>query len=259
MSDSRVTALSITPVKATRLHVVDSVELGEFGARGDRRFFLIDQRNRMVNSKVVGALQSVVCDLDDAAGQLTLTLADGRVVSGVVEDGDERVEARFYSSHRTVRVLDGPWSETLSELAGKSLRLVEGQPAVDRGTEGAVSLISRASLDRLASQAGVEEVDARRFRMLIEINGVAAHEEDGWVGRSVQIGPAMLRFEGNVGRCLVTSRDPDTGEVTLPTLDLLREYRGEVECTEPLPFGVYGRVVRGGRVSVGDPVTLASV
>jgi hypothetical protein len=256
VSGTRVTALSVTPVKATRLHVIDSVELDEFGARGDRRFFLIDQSNRMVNSKIVGTLQSVVCQLDDAAGRLTVTLPDGRKVSGPVADGEERVEARFYSSHPVVRVVEGPWTEALSELAGRPLRLVEGDPAVDRGSIGAVSLISRASLHRLASQAGVEQVDARRFRMLIEIDGVEAHAEDRWIGQSVKVGPTVLHFEGNVGRCLVTSQDPDTGEVTLPTLDLLREYRSDVECTEPLPFGVYGRVLQGGRVSVGDPVNV---
>jgi MOSC domain-containing protein YiiM len=44
--------------------------------------------------------------------------------------------------------------------------------------------------------------------------------------------------------------------VTLPTLDLLRSYRAELGSTEPLPFGVYGRVLEGGLVRVGDPVTV---
>jgi hypothetical protein len=32
------------------------------------------------------------------------------------------------------------------------------------------------------------EVDVRRFRMLVEVDGVAAHAEDEWVGRTVRIG-----------------------------------------------------------------------
>jgi MOSC domain-containing protein YiiM len=42
--------------------------------------------------------------------------------------------------------------------------------------------------------------------------------------------------------------------VDLPTLDLLGSYRDAVESTEPLPFGVWGRVVEPGTVRVGDEV-----
>ncbi len=92
--------------------------------------------------------------------------------------------------------------------------------------------------------------------MLIEIDGVAAHEEDGWVGRRVRIGAAVVVMHGHVGRCLVTSRDPETGEVDLPTLDMLGGYRRDLDTTEPLPFGIYGEVLEPGRVSVGDAVAL---
>ena len=119
--------------------------------------------------------------------------------------------------------------------------------AVDRGAGGTASLISRASLDRLAMVAEADSIDARRFRMLIEVDGVAAHAEDAWVGRRVRVGEAVVRFEGHVGRCLITSRDADTGTVDLPTLELLESYRKEFSSTEPLPFGIYGRVaVPGG-------------
>jgi len=118
-----------------------------------------------------------------------------------------------------------------------------------------VSLISRASLARLAEVGGVDSLDSRRFRMLIEIDGVSAHAEDRWVDNgSIRIGGAVVRFVGHVGRCLITSRDPDTGVVDLPTLDLLGSYRDDFESTEPLPFGVWGRVVEPGTVRVGDDV-----
>jgi hypothetical protein len=150
--------------------------------------------------------------------------------------------------------LRGPWSEALSSFMGRPLRVVAARTGVDRGREGGASLVSRASLARLAEVAQAESVDPRRFRMLLEIDGVAAHEEDGWVGRRVRVGDALLWLHGHVGRCLVTSRDPDSAETDLPTLDLLRSYRSAEPATEPLPFGVYGEVVEGGTVRVGDPV-----
>jgi uncharacterized protein YcbX len=76
------------------------------------------------------------------------------------------------------------------------------------------------------------------------------------VGCEAVVGEATLRFEGHVGRCVVTSRDPDTGEKTLPTLDLLSSYRRDSTTTEPLAFGIYGRVLRGGVVRLGDTMTI---
>ena len=134
------------------------------------------------------------------------------------------------------------------------MRVDDGSTGVDRGTSAGVSLQSVASLERLAAEAGVATVDPRRFRMLFTIDGVAAHEEDTWLGRDVRIGEAVVRPHGLVGRCAVTTHDPDTGVPSLDTLRLLRAYRGAVPTEEPLPFGVWGEVVEPGRVSVGASV-----
>jgi uncharacterized protein YcbX len=78
------------------------------------------------------------------------------------------------------------------------------------------------------------------------------------MGRQVRVGDAVIAVRGNIGRCLVTSLDPETAGVTLPTLELLGDYRREVPSTEPLPFGVYGAVLEPGSVRVGDPVAVES-
>jgi uncharacterized protein YcbX len=252
-----VSRLAITPVKGTRLSTVERIELGLDGVRENRRFYLIDERDRMVNAKTLGELQTVVAAYSDAERSLTLTVPSGRRATGHVTLGDE-VQTRFYSGSVAARLVEGPWSSLLSEHVGKPLRLVEPVKggATDRIGKGPASLISRASLERMASEAGVDELDPRRFRMLIEIDGVGAHDEDRWVGRRARVGGALIAWGGNVGRCLITSRDPETGVIDLPTLDVLGGYRGLVESTEPLPFGIYGRVVEPGSVTVGDAVAL---
>ncbi len=246
-----ITALHTAAIKGTRLRSVDEVVLDERGAANDRRFFVIDERDRMRNGKQIGSLQAVVAVPED--GRLRLEFPDGSQVDGQVELGDS-LTAQFFSHHLVGRLVLGPWSEALSDFCGQALRLLETGSAVDRGAKGPVSLVSRASLQRLADEAETDGIDARRFRMLIEVDGVAPHAEDRWLGQRLQVGGAVLRFDGHVGRCLVTSRDPETGEVTLPTLDLLRSYRSALDCTEPLPFGIYGRVLRPGTVRVGDAV-----
>jgi uncharacterized protein len=256
VSSITVTALAIAPVKAMRLRTVDAVELDDYGAVGDRRFYVVNARGRMVNGKQHAALQTIIPNYEPATRELTLTFPDGvPAVSGVVEHGDP-VTAQFYRRTDEIPALRGPWSEAVSEFIGAPLRLVAARTGVDRGRDGAVSLVSRASVQRLAEQAGTDALDARRFRMLIEIDGVAAHEEDRWIDRRLRVGAALLRMRGHVGRCLITSRDPDTAQTDLPSLDLLRAYRGDEEASEPLPFGVYGEVVEAGHIRVGDPVAL---
>jgi uncharacterized protein len=252
----RVTALSTTPVKGLRIGTPASVTLDREGVRGDRRFYLIDDRARMINGKHSGALSEIVAELDDE--RLTLTFADGSRVGGATELG-EQLETRFFSSVRAARLVRGPFSAAISEHAGEALRLVraaDGASAIDRGLEGAVSLISRASLQRLAEEAREPFLDARRFRMSIELDGVAPFAEDAWLGRTLQLGDALIAPRGHVGRCIVTSRDPDSGAVDLPTLDLLRAFRSGLATTEPLAFGIYGEVLQGGTISVGDELEL---
>jgi hypothetical protein len=250
-----VRGLAIAPVKGTRLRAVDRVELGPSGVRENRRFYLIDERDRMINGKHVGELQTLVSEYDDADRCLRIAFPDGRVLEEELVLG-EAVRTGFYSRPVSGRLVQGAWSTTISEYVGQPLRLVEAGPAgaVDRGARGAVSLVSTASLDRLAQAAEHQAVDVRRFRMLVEIEGVAAHTEDRWVRKAVRVGEARIRFEGHVGRCLVTSRDPDDGHVDLPTLEILGTYREDRDTTEPLPFGIYGRVLHPGTMRVGDVV-----
>lgn len=253
MQSATVTDLAVTAVKGTRMRPVTEIELGSDGARGNRRFFVIDERDRMVNGKQIGTLQTVSTSYDDDARRLAFEFPDGSRVEGEVRLGAP-IAAGFFSQTAQGHLVEGPWAAALSDHIGRSLRLVSPGSAVDRGAAGAVSLISRASLARLADEAGAGSIDARRFRMLIEIDGVAAHAEDGWVGDEVRVGEALIRLGGHVGRCLVTTRDPDTGEVDLPVLDLLRGYRAGLQTTEPLAFGVFGAVVEPGVVRIGDPV-----
>ncbi len=257
MSGISVCRLSIAPVKGTRLRTVDRTWLDRDGVRENRRFYIVDERGRMVNAKVIGELQTVLANYSDTDRRLTLSFPDRPEVAGEVRLGDE-LSTRFFSRPKAARALDGPWSEALSEHVGRPLRVVEpvSGSGVDRGSQGAASLISRASLDRLAAEAGEDQLDPRRFRMLIEIDGVDAHAEDAWVGRRMRIGGARIAWGGHVGRCLITSRDPDSGEIDLPTLDVLGGYRGAVESTEPLPFGIHGRVLEPGEVALGDTVEL---
>lgn len=251
---ARVVRISVAPVKSLGLVHPDEVQLEAGGVVGNRRFWLRDENGALYAGKRDGSMLQIRPEWDETTQRLTLTFPAGDVVDGIVELGDE-IDANMYSWHTVAsRRVRGPWEAAISEHVGRPLELLWADAgAVDRASRGGtVSVVSRASLERLREEAGVDaEIDGRRFRMLFEIDGVDAHEEDEWIGQTVRIGDATVVFNGDVGRCVITSRDPDTGVVDLPTLVTLAAYRRE-GVTETLPFGVYGAVVTPGRVRVGD-------
>jgi uncharacterized protein len=254
--EGHVVRICVAPVKALRVSSPNEIELTSAGVVGDRRFWLVDANRRLVNGKRYPELMQVRAEWDEASRRLALVFPDGPVVEGAVEPG-EPFEAELYGTPHASRVVPGPWQKVLSDFVGEPLTLLWSEGgAVDRGTDrgGWASLISRGSLERLRAEAGAAEaVDGRRFRMLFEIDGVDAHEEDTWLDRRVAIGGAVIVPLGDVGRCVVTTRDPESGAPDFETLKLLAGYRRE-GVTEPLPFGVYCDVAVPGRVRVGDTV-----
>jgi uncharacterized protein len=251
---AHVVGISLAPVKAMALVHPDEVVVGAIGVVGNRRFWLRDENGNLFNAKKEGKLLQIRPQWDESSRRLALTFPDGRRVEGVVELG-EPVDAFVYGELRPSRGVSGAaWAEAVSDFVGRPLELLWADDnGVDRLTsEGTVSLISMASLDRLREEMGVDRpVDARRFRMLFQIDGVGPNEEDTWIGRHVKVGDAELIITGDIGRCVVTSRDPDTGITDMPTLAALAGYRREGR-SEPLPLGVKGTVYTPGRVRVGD-------
>lgn len=251
----RVTRISIAPVKSLGLVHPEEVEIGPRGVAGDRRFWLVDEEGRLFNNKRCGPLVRIRPEWDEESRTLALTLPDGERVEGVVELGEPVVEDLWGYANPSHRVL-GPWEAAIAKVAGQPLTLLWADDhATDRGYRGGdISLVSVASLERLREEGSVDgPIDGRRFRLLLEIDGVRAHEEDEWLGAQVQVGEAVLALNGDIGRCVVTTQDPDTGITDFDTLGTLARYRREGR-NEPLPFGVYGSVAVPGRVRVGDPV-----
>lgn len=251
---ARVRRLSIAPVRSLGLGHPDEIELTDVGVVEDRRFFLVDETGRFVDRLVAGELVQVSAWTDRDARRLRLGFPNGQVVDDEVRLGDP-VAVPIHGRTGVGHVVDGPWADSLSAFAGRRLRLVRcDRPGGTRGGN-AVSLVGDGSLAELARQAGVERVDARRFRMLIELDGLAAHEEDGWIGRQVAVGSAVLRVTKRTARCAITTQDPDTGRPDLDTLRTIIGYRG-LRDGKHADFGVLGEVEQPGRVRVGAAVTV---
>jgi len=214
----RVTRLSTTAIKGFQLHHPQSIQITERGAVGDREFFLIDEDNALVSIKKAGALVSLTATYDSNNATLSI-LEDGEVIAqGSVNEGREQAGNFFDAWDVDGNLIAGPWDQVLSERLGQKVRLIKTSKGRNGSDVEPLSLVSSASVGALEDSAKVGPIDARRFRMLIQVDGTGAHEEDTWVDQEFSIGSAIIRAGGPVKRCAATTRNPDSGIVDLKTL-----------------------------------------
>jgi uncharacterized protein len=250
----RVARLSIAPVKSLGLLHPEAITLTERGVAEDRRFFLIDATGRLMDRLVIGSLVRIGTWTDPAGETLRLTFPDGAVIEDAVRT-TEPIVTSMYGRRAVGHIVDGPFAEALSTFAGRAIRLVRTDEPGGTREQHPATLVTDGSLDRLGQHLGVGAVDGRRFRMLIELEDGAAHEEDGWVGQRIGIGDVEMRISAPVPRCAITTQDPDTGERDLDTLRTIISYRG-LRDDKDIDFGVWGEVDRPGEVRLGDEVRL---
>lgn len=235
-----------------------SIEIDEGGAVGDRAFFLVDDRGGLFSIAKTGSLVGLSASFDAQSQRLRIMEGDECRADGLAELGEPFVASFFGYRDVAGHLVSGPWNDLLSTRAGRSLRLVKATEPLGGSDVEPLSLLGEGSIQELARQSGLAAIDSRRFRMLIEFDGAAAHAEDSWQGRSLRIGTAVVSVGGPVQRCAGTTRNPVTGNVDLRTLKLIGAYRGRQESIFGLGFnfGVYATCVEPGRISLGDPLLL---
>ena len=115
--------------------------------------------------------------------------------------------------------------------------------------EPVVSLLSLSSLAAFERDVGAERAPLR-FRSNLHLAGAAPWAEFDWIDRTLAIGAARFRVVKRTRRCDATQVNPATAERDAdPVRELMRTYRHP-------DLGVLLRVVEGGRIAVGDTVTL---
>ena len=248
-----VARFNVTPVKSTSLQHPDLIELGLNGVAADRRFLFIGIYGHRISGGAKAALLGIRSTFDADDDRLTLELSDGTRVEGDAAPAGDGIRVALFDRQVDARQVPGPFDMAVSRVLGRDVMLVRVERTERGGGVRPVSIVSTASVEELGRRAERETPDPRRFRMLVELDGCAPHEEDGWTGLRLLMGDAVVRVGDGVPRCVLTTLHPDTGEPDFPTLDVLATYRrreGE------LLFGVYADVEEPGRVSVGDAIEL---
>ena len=244
MATARVSRINVTPVKSLRLQHPDSVELVADGAAEDRRFLLVDDGRRLYNGKRDTSLVRAAASWDPVSRVLAMELPGGGRLESEVARREQTV-VEVYGRQVRGHVVNGPFADALSDLAGRSLALVERDDGAWATDSRPATLVSQASL-------GLIDGDGRRFRMLLELEGLEPLAEEEWRARRVRVGEALLLVGEPTPRCAVPSASPDSGVRDRDVLRELVERRGRVAGEACL--GVYAEVLEPGLVRVGDEV-----
>jgi uncharacterized protein YcbX len=251
-----VAAIHLAPVKSLGLVHPDTVHVGRRGIAEDRRLYLIDRHGRLVTQRTHGRLVQVTPHYRSDPEWLELHFPGDLCLAGQPEVG-EAVFTPIWGRRVRGRVLQGDWSQALSDFCGDEVMLVRSEEPGRCYDEFPVSIVSEASLTHLNQHAGdAVAFDSRRFRPTFVLSGCTPHEEDQWLGGVIQIGPELrLYIMARDPRCAITTLDPNTGERDVDTLRLILGYRPNPVAAY---FGVYGMVEHPGGVKIGDTVRPSS-
>lgn len=158
----------------------------------DRRWALTDARGRFVNGKNFAGIHRLTASFDLAAGAVTIA-------------------GRTFALQRQGAEIAAACSEILGEPVTWSENPDVGFP--DDLVSPGPTFVSAASVAAVAGWFGLQtEAARRRFRTNVEIDGVDAFWEDALYGGTVRLGDVEVQAINPCARCVVPSRDAQTGE-----------------------------------------------
>ncbi|KYH26015.1 MOSC domain protein [Halalkalicoccus paucihalophilus] len=251
--DPRLARISLFPIKSLDAFEPERAEVTSEGPiAGDRRYAMVDNEGEYVNGKRTPAVHRLRASYHDP---------DRADLSMLESDADE-FDLRADREELAAR---------LSEHFEYPIELIRDETGLPDDTEiPGPTVISTATIETVASWFDLAPENVRRrFRANLEIGGVPAFWEDRLFsdhGRVVDFSVGGVRLSGvnPCQRCVVPSRDPDTGEeldgfrerFVAKRRETLPEWTDSDRFDHPFRLMVNTRVQDDGEVEVGDPVEI---
>ena len=270
-----VTEIWRFPVKSMGGSRLGETVIGPSGIPGDRRLALRDlDTGKILSAKqprIATDLLELDADLDEATGEVTVTIAGRAVPTGDRAAADAALSAHLGRPVRLESVVapddvyDSYWPEVDDVLLSDvSVDLpVAMSTAKDSFVDlAALQMVTTASLAALAALAPASTITTRRFRPSIVIDtgptGASGFVENEWRGRRARLGGAVLTLTDPTPRCVMTT----VAQGDLPRdLEVLRTLARHNRLETPglgafACLGIYAEVETPGAVAVGDALVL---
>ncbi len=190
-------------------------------------------RNFMIGARTPG-LAGIWAVLDEARAALTLSHQDLDDITIQPDNSDD--VARFIR-----------WVAPLcpdQRVGPTGIVKAPGRGMTD-SPFATISIMTKASHDTVAQAMGTP-LTLERWRGNIWVDGATPWQEHDWLNGDIRVGHATLRIRENIVRCQLTNTNPVTGKRDTDTLAALQNLLGAHH------FGVYGEVIEGGKIMLGD-------
>lgn len=215
------------PVKSLLGERLEEVEVDDRGLVGDRLYAVTDGQGRLGSGKTTTRFRRL-----DGLFELRARSVDGRPLV-TLPDGRELLAG------------DAELDAFLSGRYGAELRVAR-ESAVRHHDAAPLHLLTTSSLDWLAGQLPASQVDRRRFRPNILLDGTSRGlAEDAWIGRRFALGSAVIRVTDRTDRCVMTTN----AQSELPQDPAV--LRAVTQLNETC-LGVFADVEQPGNVQIGD-------
>lgn len=238
------------PVKSLQGLRTGELTLTPAGVAGDRARGLVDAADgHLLSAKRTAAL------LDATATDVAITLPDGTVVNLDHPLADDVLSAWLGRAVRLVAPRNGRtvnYRMTFDPPNDDAEEVDIPAPAGTFLDLAAVHLVTTATLEGCAAARPDLDWDERRFRPNLVVSTTGdPFVEDGWAGRRLRIGSAVLSVDQPTVRCAMPLRAQPGGLERQPDLFAAM---GELNEAAPNHLGVYCSVVRPGTIRTGDRV-----
>ena len=278
----RVAEVWLYPVKSMIGESVQGADLTAVGMVGDRAWAVRDEeRGGIRGAKKIGELMQLAARYTgQVGGEVQITLPDAGTVCSSDVDVNQRVSAALQHSVtlwplQPATDLDhyrrgAPDSSDMMEELNAVFGRETGEPLPDfsvfppeimefESPPGTyldafpLLVMSTSALRSLHDALPDSTIDVRRFRpnIVIDTGDEPGHPEFAWAGRTLRVGAVDLEVIAACPRCVMVTR-----EVT-PDIPVDRTVLRHIVRDLDQNVGVYARPVGGGRIAVGDHVTLS--
>jgi len=263
----KVAALWRYPVKSMMGEEINSCEFTPRGLYGDRAYALSDTSSGKIASaknpskwpnlfkfraSYVAPPQS---DLSLPAARIMLPTGD--TILSDQPDADAVLSRELgrpvtiLSSAPEHAELEEYWPD-MEELTLKDTVTDEALPPGTFFDLAILHILTTSTIESLRALYPEGRFEVRRFRpnIVIDTGGAeAGFTESDWIGKEISFGDTVLKITGPCPRCVMT---------TLPQYDLPKDpgiLRTAAKHNQA-HVGVYASVVKSGRASIGDSITL---
>jgi uncharacterized protein YcbX len=240
------------PVKSLQGEALDRAVVETDGLEGDRRWGIRDGRTgRILTARRRPELLHAAAAYRDGAP--VITLPDGRVGDGPGAGTDRLLSEWLGGPVSLVSSVAQPAgrAEYFEDATDDSSQAIEWTMPERRYVDAAPLLVlTTASLRAGAALHPAAAWEPRRFRpnLLVDVED-DGWVEDAWVGRSVQVGSAVLAPAQGCVRCTMVTREQPGIAADRDVFRTLARHHGAT-------FGVWCEVTVPGPVALGNEVSV---